>query len=167
MTSWTRAPGSQLGYSRVLIGVISDTHGLLRSQALAALAGVEHILHAGDVGDAGILDALREIAPVTAIRGNIDTRGACSELPPTEVVELGGRLFYLVHSVQDLDIDPVAAGVAVVVSGHSHKPGIGPRNGVLYLNPGSAGPRRFQLPVTVATIQLNRDISAKIVELAV
>ena len=105
----------------MLIGVISDTHGLLRPEALAALRGVEHILHAGDVGDIAILDALREIAPVTAIRGNVDVAGACAELPATDVVELGDKLFYLVHSVHDLDINPVAAGVAMVVSGHSHK----------------------------------------------
>ena len=105
----------------MLIGVISDTHGLMRPEALAALRGVEHILHAGDVGDIAILDALREIAPVTAIRGNVDSAGACAKLPATDVVELGDRLFYLVHSVHDLDINPVAAGVAVVVSGHSHK----------------------------------------------
>ena len=97
----------------MLIGVISDTHGLLRPEALAALRGVEHILHAGDVGDIAILDALRTIAPVTAIRGNVDGSGACADLPATDVVELGGRLFYLVHSMRDLDINPVAAGVAV------------------------------------------------------
>ena len=150
----------------MLIGVISDTHGLLRPEALTALAGVEHILHAGDVGDARILDTLREIAPVTAIRGNIDTHGECSELPATDVVELDGLLFYLVHSVTDLDINPVVAGVAAVVSGHSHKPSLEIRDGVLYLNPGSAGPRRFRLPVTVALVTSNEGgLQAKIVEL--
>ena len=134
------------------IGVISDTHGLLRPEALTALAGVEHILHAGDIGDIAILDALRSIAPVTAIRGNIDTSGACAELPATEMVELGGRIFYLVHAIQDLDISPSAAGVDVVVYGHSHKPSVEQRSTVLYLNPGSAGPRRFQLPVTLALL---------------
>lgn len=137
----------------MLIGVISDTHGLLRPEALAALAGVDYILHAGDVGDPRILDALREIAPVTAIRGNIDQWGECAELPATDVVELHERLFYLVHSLADLDINPAVAGVAVVISGHSHKPAIEQRNGVLYLNPGSAGPRRFNLPVTIALIR--------------
>lgn len=137
----------------MLIGVISDTHGLLRPEALTALAGVEYILHAGDVGDIRILDALREIAPVTAIRGNIDQWGECAELPATEVVELQERLFYLVHSITDLDINPAVAGVAAVISGHSHKPSIEQRNGVLYLNPGSAGPRRFNLPVTLALIR--------------
>ena len=136
------------------VGVISDTHGLLRPEAVAALADVHHILHAGDVGDPGILDRLRAIAPLTAIRGNVDVSGACGALPATEVVELGGRLFYLVHSVYDLDMDPVAAGVAAVVSGHSHRAEIEDRKGVLYLNPGSAGPRRFDLPVTLAKVTL-------------
>jgi len=134
------------------VGVISDTHGLLRPEALAALAGVDHILHAGDVGDAGILDELRKIAPVTAIRGNIDRDGACAELPATEMVELGGVTFYLLHDVKALDLDPLAAGIDAVVSGHSHKPAIEWRKGVLYLNPGSAGPRRFSLPITVAMV---------------
>jgi putative phosphoesterase len=134
------------------IGVISDTHGLQRPEALAALAGVDHILHAGDVGDAGILDELRKIAPVTAIRGNIDRDGACAELPATEMVELGGVTFYLLHDVKALDLDPLAAGIDAVVSGHSHKPAIEWRKGVLYLNPGSAGPRRFSLPITVAMV---------------
>lgn len=150
----------------MLIGVISDTHGLLRPEALTALADVEHILHAGDVGDPRILDALREIAPVTAIRGNIDQWGDCAELPAIDVVELDGRLFYLVHSLTDLDINPAVAGVSAVISGHSHKPSMEQRNGVLYLNPGSAGPRRFNLPVTVALITIDTDsVSARIVEL--
>jgi len=149
------------------IGVISDTHGLLREEALAALAGVDHILHAGDVGDPGILAALAKIAPVTAIRGNIDTYGACAELPATDAVELSDKLFYLVHSVHDLDIDPVAAGVAVVVSGHSHKPSLARRDGIVYLNPGSAGPRRFKLPISIALVSLTDKIEARIVELAV
>jgi putative phosphoesterase len=148
----------------MLVGVISDTHGLLRAEAVATLSGVEHILHAGDVGDARILDELREIAPVTAIRGNIDQWGECAELPATDVVELEGRLFYLVHSVADLDINPVVAGVAAVISGHSHKPSVEVRNGVTYLNPGSAGPRRFNLPVTVALMTLDEGgVSARIV----
>jgi putative phosphoesterase len=152
----------------MVVGVISDTHGLLRDEALEALHGVDHILHAGDVGDAGILAALRELAPVTAIRGNIDTHGVCAELPPTEAIELGGKLFYLVHSVHDLDIDPEAADVAVVVSGHSHQPRIDRRGSVLYLNPGSAGPRRFKLPVSIARVTLaDAEITAQIVELNV
>jgi putative phosphoesterase len=149
----------------MLIGVISDTHGLLRPEALVALAEAEHILHAGDVGNPEILDELRKIAPVTAIRGNVDVSRPCAELPATDVVELAGRLFYLVHSVRDLDINPVAAGVAVVVSGHSHKPSVETKGGVMYLNPGSAGPRRFQLPVTVALVTVGGEVSARIVEL--
>ena len=151
---------------RLTIGVISDTHGLLRPEAVEALAGVDHILHAGDVGDARILDKLRAIAPLTAIRGNVDVSGVCGALPATDVVELGGRLFYLVHSVHDLDIDPVVAGVAVVVSGHSHRPEAAVRNGVLYLNPGSAGPRRFDLPVALAKVTLmDEKFDARIVDL--
>ncbi|HEY6449024.1 MAG TPA: metallophosphoesterase family protein [Acidobacteriaceae bacterium] len=136
------------------VGVISDTHGLLRPEALAALGGSEHILHAGDVGDIAILDRLRAIAPVTAIRGNVDVGGACSLLPGTEMVELGGRLIYMLHDRQTLDLDPVAAGIAVVVSGHSHRPAIQRHKGILYFNPGSAGPRRFSLPVTVGFLTM-------------
>jgi putative phosphoesterase len=151
----------------MLIGVISDTHGLLRPEALAALRGVEHILHAGDVGDIAILDALREIAPVTAIRGNVDTHGPCAKLPATDVVELGDKLFYLVHSVRDLDIDPVVAGIAMVVSGHSHKPSVSVKGDVVFLNPGSAGPRRFSLPVTVGFVTVEDGVEASLMELAV
>jgi putative phosphoesterase len=152
----------------MLIGVISDTHGLLRPEALTALAEAEQILHVGDVGNPEILDALREIAPVTAIRGNVDVHGDCALLPATEAVELGGRLFYMVHSVRDLDIDPVAAQVNVVVSGHSHKPGIEWKKSVMYLNPGSAGPRRFNLPVSVALVTVGEGgVEARIVELRV
>jgi uncharacterized protein len=151
----------------MLIGVISDTHGLLRPEAVAALRGVEHILHAGDVGDIAILDALRKIAPVTAIRGNVDVSGACAELPATDVVELGGRLFYLVHSVHDLDINPAAAGVAMVVSGHSHKASVQVRGGVIYFNPGSAGPRRFSLPVTLGFVTVEDGVEASVMDLEV
>jgi hypothetical protein len=151
----------------MLIGIISDTHGLMRPEALAALRGVEHILHAGDVGDISILDALRKIAPVTAIRGNVDTSGGCAELPATDVVELGDKLFYLVHSLHDLDIDPVAAGVAMVVSGHSHKASVKVRRGVVFFNPGSAGPRRFSLPVTVGFVTVKDGVEASVMELPV
>jgi putative phosphoesterase len=132
------------------IGVISDTHGLLRPEAVAALAGTDHILHAGDVGDETILDQLRAIAPVTAIRGNIDTGGLCARLPATEVVELGDVTIYMLHSIADLDLNPASVGFAAVVSGHTHKALVEQRAGVLYFNPGSAGPRRFSLPVTLA-----------------
>lgn len=136
------------------IGVISDTHGLLRPQAVAALARVEHILHAGDIGDLTILDELREIAPVTAIRGNVDTDQIFQELPEAEAVELGGKLFYLIHDVKHLDLNPRAGGFAAVISGHSHKPAIEWNKGVLYFNPGSAGPRRFSLPVSIGFVTL-------------
>ena len=149
------------------IGVISDTHGLLRPEALALFrdAGVEHILHAGDIGDMAILEALGTIAPVTAIRGNVDLSGPSSMLPATEVVELGGKLIYLVHSVHDLDISPASAGVSVVISGHSHRTSIDTREGVLYFNPGSAGPRRFSLPVTAGLLILEEGIDASVVEI--
>ncbi|HZZ38123.1 MAG TPA: metallophosphoesterase family protein [Acidobacteriaceae bacterium] len=148
------------------IGVISDTHGLLRPEALRALAGVEAILHAGDVGDRAILEALGSIAPVTAIRGNIDRTGPCSALPATEWVKLGGAVFYLIHDEKELDLNPGAAGISVVVSGHSHQAKVERSKGVLYLNPGSAGPRRFRLPVTLARVTLdNGRVEAEIVEL--
>lgn len=149
------------------VGVISDTHGLLRPEALRALEGMEAILHAGDVGDAAILDALGKIAPVTAIRGNIDQRGKCAVLPATEWVELGGAVFYLIHDLKELDLDPAAAGIAVVVSGHSHQAKVERRKGVVYLNPGSAGPRRFRLPVTLARVMVESGrVEAEIVEVA-
>lgn len=138
----------------MLVGVIADTHGLLRPEALAALRPVEYILHAGDIGNFEILDALRTIAPVTAIRGNIDLHGPCAELPATEAIELGSVLLYIVHSLHDLDLNPKAAGIAAVISGHSHQPERETRDGVLYLNPGSAGPRRFKLPVTLALLNI-------------
>jgi uncharacterized protein len=147
------------------IGVISDTHGLLRPEALRALEGVEAILHAGDVGDAEILEALGRIAPVTAIRGNIDQTGPCAALPATEWVELGGVVFYLIHDGKELDLDPAAAGISVVVSGHSHQPRVERRKGVLYLNPGSAGPRRFRLPISLARVTVEEGrVEAEIVE---
>jgi putative phosphoesterase len=139
----------------IRIAVLSDTHGLLRPEVIAKIEGVDHILHAGDVGDAAILDSLNSIAPLTAIRGNVDTSGRCGSLPSTEMVEISGVTFSLVQSVADLDISPTAAGVQVVVSGHSHKPGHERRNGVLYLNPGSVGPRRFRMPIAMAFVTIS------------
>lgn len=136
------------------IGVISDTHGFLRPEALEALRGVEHILHAGDVGDPAILDQLRRLAPLTAIRGNIDRSGPCANLPETELIELGGKSIYMLHDVHNLDLNPFAAGIQVVISGHSHKPRIEHKKGVLYFNPGSAGPQRFSLPVSVGFLEI-------------
>ena len=136
------------------VGLISDTHGLLRPQALEALRGSELIVHAGDVGKPEILVALRELAPVVAVRGNVDKEDWCKTLPETAVAESGAVLLYVLHDLKALDLNPAAAGFQVVVSGHSHQPGKFERGGVLYINPGSAGPRRFQLPVTVARLNL-------------
>lgn len=148
--------GAKQPLGSLLVGVISDTHGLLRPEAVEALRGVNHILHAGDVGDPTILSKLGEIAPVTAIRGNIDDHGPCSHLPAVEVVEIGGRSLYMLHDRQALDLDPVAAGFSVIVSGHSHKPLIEWKRNVLYFNPGSAGPRRFSLPVSVGFLHIRK-----------
>lgn len=137
------------------IGLISDTHGLLREEALTALRGSELIVHAGDVGDPDILPQLRKIAPVVAVRGNVDTEGwARRELPETAVAQAGDVSIYVLHDVHALDLDPVAAGFQIVVSGHSHKFLQNEKDGVLYINPGSAGPRRFTLPITVARLDL-------------
>lgn len=138
------------------IGLISDTHGLLRQQALEALRGSELILHAGDVGKPEILTALRELAPVVAVRGNVDTSDWARALPETAVAEAGKILLYILHDVHTLDLNPAATGFHIVVSGHSHQPGKFERDGVLYINPGSAGPRRFQLPVSVARLDLGK-----------
>jgi putative phosphoesterase len=137
------------------VGVISDTHGLVREEALAALRDSELIVHAGDIGSAQVLERLREIAPVFAVRGNNDRDEWARALPLTEVVEVGAHLLYLLHDIADLDIDPKAAGMAAVITGHSHKPVAEERDGVLYLNPGSAGPRRFRLPIAVARLRLS------------
>jgi uncharacterized protein len=138
------------------IGLISDTHSLLRPQALEALGGSELILHAGDVGNPEILTALRKLAPVIAVRGNVDTSDWARTLPETAVVEAGDVRLYVLHDVHALDLNPAVAGFHVVVSGHSHQPGKFERDGVLYINPGSAGPRRFHLPISVARLNLGR-----------
>ncbi len=137
-----------------LIGLISDTHGLLREEAVRALRGSELILHAGDVGAPEILDALRALAPVVAVRGNVDRGDWALRLPTTAVAEAGDAKIYMLHDVHELDLNPVAAGFRMVLSGHSHKFGRSERSGVLYINPGSAGPRRFQLPLTVARLDV-------------
>ena len=134
------------------IGVVSDTHGLLRPEVLPALAGVECILHLGDVGKSEILKSLAAVAPVHAIRGNIDNSGPCSRLPETDVLFFEGHYLYLLHDVGKLRLDPVAARFAAVLFGHSHRPSIEHRKGVLYFNPGSCGPRRFDLPVTIGML---------------
>ncbi|PYX50962.1 MAG: YfcE family phosphodiesterase [Acidobacteria bacterium] len=152
----------------MLIGVISDTHGLLRPEALAALHGSEHIIHAGDVGDPSILERLAAVAPVTAIRGNIDKGAWARRLPETEIYEVGGVSIYVLHDLAQLDLKPRAAGFAVVISGHSHAPKQERRDGVLYFNPGSAGPRRFKLPVTVGRLMVEGGhVEAEIITLDV
>lgn len=139
-----------------LIGLISDTHGLLREKAVQALQGAEMILHAGDVGDPEILDTLNSVAPVVAVKGNIDNGPWASALPNTEVVEAGPTTIYILHNLRELDLDPAAAGFQIVVSGHSHKPERKEKAGVLYINPGSAGPRRFDLPISLARLDLGQ-----------
>ncbi|HWX38542.1 MAG TPA: metallophosphoesterase family protein [Candidatus Sulfotelmatobacter sp.] len=139
-----------------IIGVISDTHGLLRPQALRALEGSDVIIHAGDVGDPEILQKLKTLAPVFAVRGNVDTDPWALALPETEVIETDLATIYVLHDVHSLGLDPVAAGFHLIVSGHSHKPARTDHGGVLFLNPGSAGPRRFDLPVTVARLDLSQ-----------
>ena len=136
----------------IIVGVISDTHGLLRPEAVEALRGSGHIIHAGDVGAEEILAELQQIAPVTAVRGNVDKPAWARKLRETEVVEIGGVSMYVLHDLGALDLKPEAAGFGVVISGHSHVPKCEIRNGVLYFNPGSAGPRRFKLPVTVGKL---------------
>jgi uncharacterized protein len=137
------------------IGVISDTHGLLRPEAIAALRGSDRILHAGDVGDPRILDRLRELAPVTAVCGNVDRGPWAMALPETELVEVAGLSIYLIHDLGQLDPKPEAAGIRVVIYGHSHQPKIEEKNGVLFFNPGSAGPRRFHLPVSIGVLEID------------
>jgi uncharacterized protein len=150
----------------ILVGVISDTHGLLRPEAIEALSGSDMIIHAGDVGRPEVLDALRRLAPTYAVRGNVDTHAWAEKLPETLAVEVGPLRFWLLHDIAELDLDPVAAGFAAVIFGHSHKPSIDTRGGVLYLNPGSAGPRRFKLPVTIARVRVvGRSIRPEIVQL--
>jgi putative phosphoesterase len=138
----------------LIIGVISDTHGLLRAEAVELLRGSEHIIHAGDIGSPEIVPALEKIAPVTAIRGNVDTQSWARSFPETEVVELDGLHIYILHDVNALDLNPKAAGFAAVISGHSHQPKQEMKDGVLYFNPGSAGPRRFKLPITVGRLAI-------------
>ena len=152
----------------MLLGIISDTHGLLRPEALHALRGVKLIIHAGDVGAPEILAQLKGIAPVFAVRGNVDTQAWTRELPETTVVEAAGLSLYVLHNLYHLDLRPEASGFHVVISGHTHQPEQHERGGVLYLNPGSAGPRRFRLPVTVALLNAaEKPLRAKILPLLV
>ena len=149
-----------------IIGVISDTHGLLRPEAVAALRGSELIIHAGDVGKPEILDELATLSPVVQIRGNVDHGIWAQGLPQTRTVEIGGVRIFVIHNIDDLSIDAAVAGYAAVISGHSHRPSALQKNGVLFLNPGSAGPRRFNLPVSVALLRvLGKTVEAQMVEL--
>ena len=157
-----------MGSMKHRVGVISDTHGLLRPEALKALQGSERLIHAGDVGSAQIIEQLSAIAPVTVVRGNNDKGAWAEKLPQSDVLEIAGASIYVLHEVGMLEIEPAAAGLSVVVSGHSHKPSMERRAGILYVNPGSAGPRRFKLPVTVAQILIDDGkISARILDLTV
>jgi putative phosphoesterase len=159
--SAVKSPGS------TLVGVISDTHGLLRPEAIEALRGSDHIIHAGDIGAPEIIEQLSVIAPVTAVRGNVDKGTWSRDLPETRVVELGGIFIYVLHDGKQLDLDPKAAGFAVVMSGHSHVPKIEVRDGVLYFNPGSAGPRRFKLPVSLGKLILKEgEVRSEVVDLS-
>ena len=150
------------------IGVVSDTHGLLRPEVAPALKGVERILHLGDVGKHSILDELAKIAPVTAVRGNVDREGACGKLPETDVVLAEGRYIYMLHDLKTLHLDPGAGKFAAVLYGHTHVPNFHTKKGVLYFNPGSCGPRRFELPVTVGLLTVGKDgeLTAEIVPLS-
>jgi len=152
----------------VTLGVISDTHRLLRPKAVEALRGSDRILHAGDIGAPEILEALAKIAPVTAVRGNVDTASWARTLPETEIVEVGGVSIYVLHDLGQLDLKPEAAGFRVVVYGHSHQPKMEEKNGVLYFNPGSAGPRRFSLPVSVGRLTITAGkVQAQLMELEI
>ena len=149
-----------------VVGIISDTHGLLRPEALEALRGSDMIIHAGDVGKPEVIERLGEIAPLHVVCGNIDKGNWAAALPLTELVDVGDHRFFVLHDIAQLDVDPAAAGFGAVVFGHSHRPSIETRNGVLLLNPGSAGPRRFKLPITVARVKTSgRQIRADIVDL--
>ena len=150
------------------IGLISDTHGLLRPEAIAFLRGSAQIIHGGDIGNADVLDELASIAPVRAVRGNNDNGLWAAAIPETQALRVGGISIYVIHSIAELDIDPVAAGFQVVVSGHSHKPLVESRGGVLYVNPGSSGPRRFKLPIAVGELVIEGgSVQARWVELNV
>ena len=148
------------------VGLVSDTHGLLRPEALAALRGVDLIVHAGDVGSAAVLDRLRALAPLVAVRGNNDHGPWAEPLAATEVVEVDGALLYVVHDVAELDLDPGAAGFHAVVSGHSHRPSVARKDGVLFVNPGSIGPRRFTLPIALALLRVDGGrLDARVIQL--
>jgi putative phosphoesterase len=151
-----------------VIGLISDTHGLVRPQALVALDGVDLIIHSGDIGKPEVLQSLKTIAPLVAIKGNIDRDAWAKSLPDTKALKIGETRIYVIHNVNELDFSPAARGFDVVISGHSHKPGVATRDGVLFVNPGSAGPRRFKLPVALGKLRLDgHRVTAELIELAI
>jgi putative phosphoesterase len=157
-----------LSKTQVVIGLISDTHGLMRPEALVALKGVDVIIHAGDIGKPEVIAQLKAIAPVVSIRGNNDTGAWAKSLPENKSLKIGSTRLFVIHDVKELEFDPAARGYQVVVSGHSHKPSVTERDGVVFVNPGSAGPRRFRLPVVVAKLAIiGRKVTARIVELAI
>jgi putative phosphoesterase len=166
-----RVPASRNQVNRakpLRVGLISDTHGLLRPEATAFLGGCDHILHGGDIGGPEILAQLAALAPLTAVRGNNDTQVWAASLPQTRLLELAGVRLYLIHNVDEIELDPAAAGVRVIVSGHSHRPSVHERGGIVYVNPGSAGPRRFKLPISVAELEICASIiTPKLVQLRV
>jgi putative phosphoesterase len=148
------------------VGLISDTHGLLRPEALTFLRGSDYIVHAGDIGDPRVITELSALAPVTAVRGNNDRGVWAQEIPEAQALQVDNVFIYILHNVAELNLDPVAAGFQVVVSGHSHQPSVEERNGVLYVNPGSCGPRRFKLPITAAELDIEgHSVKARVVEL--
>ena len=150
----------------VRVGLLSDTHGLLRPEALEFLRGSDHIVHAGDIGDAEVLEKLRSVAPVTAVRGNNDRDAWAGRIPETDTLQVGEVFIHVLHDLAQLDLDPAAAGFRVVVSGHSHQPRVDERDGVLYVNPGSCGPRRFKLPIAAGELRISgKSVKAKLVEL--
>jgi uncharacterized protein len=150
------------------IGVVSDTHGVLRAEARAFLADCDYIIHGGDIGDAAILDELAALAPLIAVRGNNDSQPWANHLRETELVRMGGVFVYIIHDLSKLDVDPEAIGVRVVICGHSHRPLIGKRAGILYVNPGSCGPKRFKLPISIGELVVEgSEVRARTVDLAV
>jgi putative phosphoesterase len=163
-----RSSSSNARNAQIVVGVISDTHGLIRPEALAALQGVDRIIHAGDIGKAEVLDVLKTIAPLVTIKGNNDRGSWAESLPETRSLRIGTVRLFIVHDVKDLSFDPAARGYHAVISGHSHKPSVVERGGVLFVNPGSAGPRRFKLPIAVAKLVVDgADVKARIIELTI
>jgi putative phosphoesterase len=151
-----------------VIGLISDTHGLVRPEALVALQGVDLIIHAGDIGKGEVLDALKPIAPIRAIKGNNDRGPWAMKLPDTKTISISGANLFLIHNIRELAFEPSERGISVVISGHSHKPSVATRDGVLFVNPGSAGPRRFKLPVALGRLQIDgKKVTAEIIELKI